>query len=104
MAPRKRCQSLFRHGSGVALVLVLLCANARAGGPTFIAGSAFDPAMNGKPILWANGTISYYTDQGHLSALLPQASANSFVADAFSRWTSVTTAALTAIRGGALAE
>ena len=48
--------------------------------------------------------ITYYTDQGDLSPILPNASANAFVADAFSQWTSVPTAAVAAVNGGQLAE
>ncbi len=46
----------------------------------------------------------YYTDQGDLSPVLPQVEANALVADAFSRWTSVPTAALSARRAGQLDE
>ena len=48
--------------------------------------------------------MSYYTDQGDLSPVLPNAAANTFVANAFSQWTSVSTAALAATSGGQLAE
>ncbi len=75
-----------------------------AGGVLKVAGSGFDAAARGKPVTWANGAIVYYTDQGDLSPALPNAQADALVADAFSRWTSVATAALTATRGGALAE
>lgn len=101
--PKSRHQALL-EAARASVFYLLLCATAQAGGPSFVAGTAFDPAISGKPILWANGNISYYTDQGDLSPLLPQSAANLFVADAFSRWTSVTTAALTATRSGALAE
>lgn len=104
MVPPKTLFQALRRKAHASMVYLLLCAHAQAGGPAFVAGSAFDPAMSGKPILWANGSLSYYTDQGDLSPLLPQASANAFVADAFSRWTSVTTAALTATNAGPLAE
>jgi hypothetical protein len=77
----------------------------RAGGPKLVAGSSyFDSTMNGQPLLWPQGLITYYTDQGDLSPILPNASANSFVAGAFSQWTSVSTAAITATSGGQLAE
>lgn len=90
------------------LVLVLafvLAEVAHAGGPKYIAGTSFfDPAVKGAPLAWSQGAVNYYTDQGDLSPILPQASANAFVADAFSRWTSVATAALTATRAGQLDE
>lgn len=50
------------------------------------------------------GQITYYTDQGSLSPILPNATANSFVASAFNVWSSVPTAALSASRPGSLAE
>jgi IPT/TIG domain len=76
-----------------------------AGGPRTVAGTSyFEPAVKGTPLTWSQGTISYYTDQGNLSPVLPSATADAFVADAFSRWTSISTAAVTAARAGQLAE
>lgn len=66
--------------------------------------SYFDPSTTGSPITWAQGNLNYYTDQGDLSTLLPGASADTFVANAFSMWTAVPTAALSATRSGQLAE
>ncbi len=77
----------------------------RGGGPHSVAGSSyFDPAVKGTPLTWSQGVVSYYTDRGNLSPLLPGASADAFVADAFSRWTSISTAAVSAVRAGQLAE
>jgi hypothetical protein len=84
---------------------VLLSCLAFAGGPLNVAGvSGFQNGLAGTPITWANGQVTYYTDQGDLSTLLPSAAADQFVADAFARWTSVSTAAIRAGRAGALAE
>ncbi len=66
--------------------------------------SYFDPTTMGTPVIWAQGTINYYTDQGDLSAILPGPSADTFVAAAFASWTSIPTAAVSATRGGQLAE
>jgi hypothetical protein len=55
-------------------------------------------------VTWPQGAITYYTDRGNLSSLLNNSAADAFVADAFSRWTSVPTAALVATRGGQLGE
>jgi hypothetical protein len=55
-------------------------------------------------LIWIDGALNYYTDQGDLSSLLPVTSADAFVADAFSRWTSTSTAAVSATRAGQLAE
>lgn len=88
-----------------AAIVVACGLLSRAGGPKLVAGSSyFDSTMNGQPLLWPQGLITYYTDQGDLSPILPNASANGFVADAFSQWTSVSTAAITATSGGQLAE
>jgi hypothetical protein len=86
-------------------IVLLFVLSSRAGGPKYIAGSTyFDPAATGQPLVWPQGLITYYTDQGDLSPTLPNASANSFVADAFAQWTSVSTAALAASNAGSLAE
>jgi hypothetical protein len=90
----------------VALAIIVLFAMAsRAGGPKYVAGTSyFNPTTAGQPIAWAHWQITYYTDQGDLSPILPNSAANTLVADAFSLWTSVSTAALTATSGGQLAE
>ena len=88
------------------LEILLLCALvARAGGPAYVAGTSyFDPATTGQPVLWAQGQVVYFTDQGDLSPILPNSSANNFVAEAIAVWTSVPTAALAISNGGQLAE
>ena len=88
-----------------AVWVLLLVYAAHAGGPLYVAGvSYFDPAVKGQPVTWAQGNVPYYTDLGDLSPLLPQASANALVADAFSRWTNISTVALAAPPTGSLAE
>lgn len=89
-----------------ALVIVFFFAMlARAGGPEWVAGSSyFNSGTMGQPITWSLGQVNYYTDQGDLSPILPNASANALVANAFSQWTAVSTAALTANAAGQLAE
>lgn len=87
---------------GIVFVFTL---SSHAGGPKFVAGSSyFDPTMPGQPLIWPQGQITYFTDQGDLSPVLPNASANAFVANAFSQWTTIPTAAVTATSGGQLAE
>ena len=89
----------------VAGLLLLLSGLAYAGGPRYVAGvSYFDPAVKGVPLTWAQGAVNYYTDQGDLSPILPHAAADAFVGDAFSRWTSTPTAAVSATLAGQLAE
>ena len=75
-----------------------------AANPRSVAGTVFFNSMAGQPLTWPQGQINYYTDQGDLSPVLPNTSANSFVADAFSQWTSVPTAALIATQAGELDE
>ena len=89
----------------LALLFGLLPEAAKAGGPKFIAGTSFfNAGLAGQSITWPGGTITYYTDQGDLSPLLQGTNADAFIADAFSRWTSIPTAAVSANRGGQLAE
>lgn len=93
------------YALAVGLVLLFLPQFARAGGPRYIAGvSYFDPGTTGVPLTWAQGAISYYTDQGNLSSILPGPSADAFVANGFSQWTSIPTAAVVATRAGQLGE
>ena len=75
------------------------------GGAAYVAGvSYFNSGQAGQSITWPNGAIAYFTDQGNLSPILSGPAADSFVADAFSRWTAISTAAVTATRAGQLAE
>ena len=95
---------LLRLASGAALVLCFTL-SLRAGGPKRVAGpDYFDAGVTGQPLVWPQGSIVFYTDQGDLSSALPNASANTFVANAFRQWSAVSTAALTASSGGQLAE
>ena len=66
--------------------------------------SGFNAGLAGAPLVWSQGTVPYYTDVGDLSPLLPQASANAFVADAFTRWSNISTAAIATTNSGNLAE
>ena len=89
----------------VLALLIVLVQFAHAGGPKYIAGvSYFNDGLAGTPLTWSEGTVNYYTDQGDLSPILPGSSADAFVADAFSQWTSVPTAALAITHAGQLAE
>ncbi len=89
----------------IVLLLFFFVRMARASGPAYVAGASyFDPSVKGQPLVWAGGTINYYTDPGDLSPLLPHAAADAFVADAFSRWTLISTAAVAASEAGQLAE
>src|SRR6185437_6118382 len=86
-------------------LFLLLSLRGYAGGPRYVAGSTFfNSGTMGTPIVWSQGAITYYTDQGDLSPALPHSAADAFVANAFTQWTSVTTAAVSATLGGQLAE
>jgi hypothetical protein len=89
----------------VLAIILHLASIASAGGPAYVAGASyFDPSTVGSPVTWAQGTLSYYTDQGDVSAILPGAGADTFVANAFAAWTGISTAALSATHSGQLAE
>jgi hypothetical protein len=90
----------------LAGTLFLICSAvaSRAGGPAFVAGSGYNPGVEGQPMIWANGAVQYFTDQGDLSPILTNAQADTLVAGAFSAWTSISGVALTASQGGHLAE
>src|SRR4051812_49956950 len=96
---------LFLLRLAVAAVVVLCFAVvSRAGGPRYVAGTSFfDGSTTGRPVAWPQGIITYYTDQGDLSTFLPNATANSFVAGAFSGWGSVSTPAPAASRARGVA-
>jgi hypothetical protein len=67
-------------------VIIFFAALARAGGPEYLAGSSFfNGSTMGQPVVWSLGQVNYYTDQGDLSPILPNASANALVANAFSQ-------------------
>ena len=105
---RKKSKPMSRiHYSciGVVLLLLTLMQIARAGGPRYIAGiSYFNQGTAGVPLTWALGTINYYTDQGNLSATVSGPQGDALVADAFSQWTSISTAAVIAMHAGQLEE
>ena len=98
-------RSFFLRLAAAVVLVFFVAALARAGGPKYVAGSSyFNASEMGQPITWSLGQVNYYTDQGDLSPILPNASANALVANAFSQWTAVSIAALTASNSGQLAE
>src|SRR5579872_7087403 len=89
----------------VTMTLFFFTQFARAGGPRYIAGvSYFNQGTVGTPLTWAQGAVSYYTDQGSLSLTVSGPQGDALVADAFSQWTSISTAAVSVTRAGQLAE
>jgi hypothetical protein len=93
-----------RRFLAVAGLLICSAVTSLAGGPAFIAGSLYDPGVEGQPLVWANGSVQYFTDEGDLSPILPNAQADVLVATAFSAWTGIAGVALTAAQVGHLAE
>ncbi len=87
----------------VATFLVCSAVACYAGGPAFVAGSGYDPGIEGQALVWANASVQYFTDQGNLSPILTGAQADAFVATAFNTWIA-DSATLTASQGGHLAE
>jgi len=101
----RTARSLLLRLALTLFIVVAFALSSRAGGPKSVAGTSFfDPSVTGVPLTWPQGQIRYYTDQGDLSPILPNAAANSLVADAFSQWSSVPTAALAITTPGQLAE
>ncbi|HKU23858.1 MAG TPA: hypothetical protein VJQ54_00225, partial [Candidatus Sulfotelmatobacter sp.] len=91
--------------ASIVVTILLSVHISYAGGPKNIAGTVdFDPSVSGQPLTWQNGRISYFTDQGNLSPILPNSSANTLVANSFAVWSAVPTAALAITNSGALAE
>src|SRR5271157_2996964 len=88
----------------VAAFLICAAVASHAGGPAFVAGSGYNSGVEGQPLIWANGSVEYFTDQGNLSPILSGTQADAFVANAFSTWTSLSGVALTATQEGHLAE
>ena len=88
----------------VAVFLICSAVTSRAGGPAFVAGSGYNPGVEGQALIWLNGSVQYFTNPGPLSPILTEAQADALVATAFSTWTSISGVALTATRGGHLAE
>src|SRR5277367_39307 len=101
----KKSARRFFGVAGVSILVLSFAALCHAGGPGYVAGSSyFNSSTMGQPLTWAQGQVNYYTDQGDLSPLLPSGAANVLVANAFSQWTSVGAAAITATNAGQLAE
>jgi len=88
----------------VALLVLIYPIALRAGGPAYVAGSGYNPGVEGEPLVWANASVSYFTDQAALSPILTNAQADAFVATAISPWTTAPGVGLTVTQSGHLAE
>lgn len=92
-------------GVAIGLFLVGCVELAHAGGPRWVAGSSFfDPSVNGQPVIWSGGQVTYYVDVSALSPVYGESKAADTVGDAASIWNRVTTAAVAIQYGGKLAE
>lgn len=78
--------------------------SAFAGGPKYVAGATyFNSAVMGQPVVWVNGQVRYFVDQGSLGPLSnPQAIA--MIDAAAAVWNAVPTAAVQLADAGSLAE
>ncbi len=76
-----------------------------AGGPKYIAGTAyFNAAVVGQPVRWAGGRVKYYVDQGPLSSTVTNAQAMAMVDAAAALWSALPTAGVTLSDAGELNE
>ncbi len=75
-----------------------------AGGPKYVAGATyFNSAVMGQPVVWANGQVRYFVDQGSLGPL-SNSQAIAMVDAAAAVWNAVPTAAVQLADAGSLAE
>lgn len=89
----------------VAVVLILSPAWLQGGGPRYVAGvTFFNPGVSGQPVRWANGTVSYYVDQGPLNSTIDNQQATAMVDRAAQMWSQVPTAGVSLVRAGVLNE
>lgn len=87
------------------LALAALVPPAFAGGPRWVAGSSyFNTAAKGQPLHWKNGVVTFYADQGTLSALAYYTLTYNLIVAAAAAWNSVPTAAVKITPGGNLSE
>ena len=92
---------------GLLVVLAGLLGGPRAqgSGPHWVAGASyFASSAKGKPVVWANGQVSYFLDQGALSGSVSNSQAAGMVASAAAVWSGVPTAAVSITQGGSLGE
>ena len=87
------------------LLLVSAAPAAHAGGPKYVAGTAFfNPAVLGQPIHWAGGLNGYYVDRGPLNSSVSNQQATAMVDAAAALWSAIPTAAVTLTDRGPLNE
>ena len=61
-------RSFFLRLALTTALVFMFVVGSRAGGPKCVAGTSyFDGTTTGQPLVWPQGTVTYYTDQGDLS-------------------------------------
>ncbi len=104
---RPEFPSIPRKACWLALAGALLVAgpSAHGGGPKYVAGvSYFNPGVVGQPIVWSGGQVTYFMDQGPLTASISNAQATAMVDAAAAVWNAAPAAAVQLTDGGNLAE
>lgn len=85
--------------------ILLAPATTFAGGPRFVAGTAyFNPSVVGEPVHWAGGVVNYYVDQGPLNSQISNAQATAMVDAAAALWSAIPTAGVVLSDAGQLNE
>jgi hypothetical protein len=87
------------------LTTALVTPSVLAGGPRFVAGTAyFNPAVVGQPVRWSGGVVNYYVDQGPLNGQITNQNATAMVDAAAAIWSAVPTAGVILTDSGFLNE
>lgn len=87
------------------LAIALDASCALAGGPKFVAGTAyFNAAVVGQPVHWSRGKVNYYVDQGSLNNQFSNQDATAMVDAAAAIWSAVPTAGVILTNSGSLNE
>ncbi|MGA9586180.1 MAG: IPT/TIG domain-containing protein [Terracidiphilus sp.] len=89
----------------VILAAAIATPAAPAGGPKYVAGTAyFNPAVWGQSVHWSGGVVNYYVDQGPLNGQIDNQQATTMVDMAAALWSSVPTAGVRLMNSGSLNE
>jgi hypothetical protein len=97
--------SCWLAASCLGLLINLVPATVRAGGPKYIAGTSFfNSGVVGQPVHWSQGQVNYYVDRGPLSTTLTNQQATAMVDAAAALWSAVPTAGVTLVDRGQLNE
>jgi hypothetical protein len=87
------------------LATALEASCALAGGPKFVAGTAyFNAAVVGQPVHWSAGAVNYSVDEGPLNGQISNQDATAMVDAAAAIWSAVPTAGITLTDSGSLNE